>query len=81
MDVVDAVTRDDLATRVLSLRRSCDSALAYRLLGAGARGVPVQGPSVRTSGEAIRPWRAQTVLDPESRRCGRVACGGRRTPA
>src|SRR2546421_11925965 len=37
-DLVDAVTRDDLPTRVVLLSAFVDSALAYPALGAGAAG-------------------------------------------
>ena len=38
MEVVDAVTRDELPTRVLLLSAFLDSGLAYRALGAGPAG-------------------------------------------
>ena len=66
MDVVDAVTRDELPTRVLLLSAFLDSALAYRALGAGAAGYLSKDATGEHICEAILAVaRGETVLDPE----------------
>jgi two-component system nitrate/nitrite response regulator NarL len=66
MEVVDAVTRDELPTRVLLLSAFLDSALAYRALGAGAAGYLSKDSSGDRICEAIvAVARGETVLAPE----------------
>ncbi len=66
MEVVDAVTRDELPTRVLLLSAFVDSALAYRALGAGAAGYLSKDSTGEHICEAILAVaRGETVLDPE----------------
>ena len=65
MDVVDAVTRDDLPTRVVLLSAFVDSALAYRALGAGAAGYLSKDSTGERICDAIAAVsRGETVLDP-----------------
>jgi two-component system, NarL family, nitrate/nitrite response regulator NarL len=66
MAVVDAVTRDELPTRVLLLSAFLDSALAYRALGAGAAGYLSKDSTGEHICDAIfAVARGETVLDPE----------------
>ena len=66
MAVVDAVTRDELPTRVLLLSAFLDSALAYRALGAGAAGYLSKDSTGEHICDAILAVaRGETVLDPE----------------
>src|SRR5260221_4436734 len=53
MEVVDAVTRDELPTRVLLLSAFLDSALAYSALGAGAAGYLSKGATGAHTFQAI----------------------------
>ena len=65
-DVVDAVTRDDLPTRVVLLSAFVDSALAYRALGVGAAGYLSKDSTGERICDAIAAVsRGETVLDPE----------------
>ncbi|HEV7460176.1 MAG TPA: response regulator transcription factor [Solirubrobacteraceae bacterium] len=66
MDVVDAVTRDELPTRVLLLSAFLDSALAYRALGAGAAGyLSKDSTGDRICEAVLAVAHGETVLDPE----------------
>ena len=66
MDVVDAVTRDELPTRVLLLSAFLDSSLGYRALGAGAAGYLSKDSTGERICEAILAVaHGETVLDPE----------------
>src|SRR2546421_13123225 len=66
MDVVDAVTRDDLPTRVVLLSAFVDSALAYRALGAGAAGyLSKDSTGERICDAILAVAGGDTVLDPE----------------
>jgi two-component system nitrate/nitrite response regulator NarL len=66
MEVVDAVSRDELPTRVLLLSAFVDSALAYRALGAGAAGYLSKDSTGERICEAILAVaQGDTVLDPE----------------
>lgn len=66
MDVVDAVTRDELPTRVLLLSAFLDSSLGYRALGAGAAGYLSKDATGERICEAILAVaRGETVLDSE----------------
>lgn len=66
MEVVDAVTRDELPTRVLLLSAFLDSALAYRALGAGAAGyLSKDSTGERICDAIVAVARGETVLDPE----------------
>jgi two-component system nitrate/nitrite response regulator NarL len=66
MDVVDAVTRDELPTRVLLLSAFLDSSLGYRALGAGAAGYLSKDATGERICEAILAVAlGETVLDPE----------------
>jgi len=65
-DLVDAVTRDDLPTRVVLLSAFVDSALAYRALGVGAAGYLSKDSTGERICDAIAAVsRGETVLDPE----------------
>ena len=66
MDVVDAVTRDELPTRVLLLSAFLDSSLAYRALGAGAAGyLSKDSTGERICQAILAVAHGETVLDPE----------------
>jgi two-component system nitrate/nitrite response regulator NarL len=66
MEVVDAVTRDELPTRVLLLSAFLDSALAYRALGAGAAGyLSKDSTGERICDAIVAVARGDTVLDPD----------------
>lgn len=66
MAVVDAVTRDELPTRVLLLSAFLDGALAYRALGAGAAGyLSKDATGERICDAIVAVARGETVLDPE----------------
>ena len=66
MEVVDAVTRDELPTRVVLLSAFLDSALAYRALGAGAAGYLSKDSTGEHICDAIMAVAGgETVLDPE----------------
>jgi two-component system nitrate/nitrite response regulator NarL len=66
MDVVDAVTRDELPTRVLLLSAFLDSSLGYRALGAGAAGyLSKDSTGERICEVILAVAHGETVLDPE----------------
>jgi two-component system nitrate/nitrite response regulator NarL len=66
MDVVDAVTRDELPTRVLLLSAFLDSSLGYRALGAGAAGyLSKDSTGERICDAILAVAHGETVLDPE----------------
>jgi len=66
MEVVDAVSRDELPTRVVLLSAFLDSALAYRALGAGAAGyLSKDSTGERICDAIVAVAQGETVLDPE----------------
>jgi two-component system nitrate/nitrite response regulator NarL len=65
LEVLQALTRDGLATRVLFVTGGMDSALAYDLVQAGAAGVLQKDALPQEIGEAlVRIARGETVLAP-----------------
>ena len=66
LEVVDAVTRDELPTRVVLVSAFLDSALAYRALGAGAAGYLSKDSTGEHICDAILAVAGgETVLDPQ----------------
>jgi two-component system, NarL family, nitrate/nitrite response regulator NarL len=66
LDVLNAVVRDGLGTRVIFLTAHVDSASAYEAVGAGAAGYLAKEASAATICDAISAVaRGETVLAPE----------------